>query len=70
MQWGVPFACFVVFGPLLYDLAMHKPYNPRTLPWPALDIAFDFVLSTSVFGYLTGEGSWRKHERDYNHSTR
>ncbi len=65
LSWGVPFAVFVVLGPLLYDAVFHKLYQPHILPWPVADIVFDFALSVLIFGYLMGEDRWRKHERDY-----
>ncbi len=69
VRWGVPFGVVVTFGPLLYDAAMHTSYTPRVFPWPALDIVFGFVFCSALFGYLTGEGAWRKHERDYGQSS-
>ncbi len=70
VRWGLPFGAFVTFGPLLYDAAVHTPYTPHVLPWAALDIAFSFVFCGGLFGYLMGEGAWRKHEREYRGSSR
>ena len=66
---GVPFAVFVVLGPLVYDAAFHKLYLPRCLPWPVADIILDFALSALLWGYLVGEGRWRKNESDYKQSS-
>ena len=66
--WGIPFGAVVTFGPLLYDALAHTSYTPQLLPWPVLNIVFGLVFCGALFGYLVGEGTWRKHERDYEQS--
>jgi hypothetical protein len=68
VRHGILFAAFVTFGPLAYGAALHKPYIPLALPWPILDISFNFMFTCLGFGYLLGEGGWRKNEKAYRES--
>ena len=68
IRHGIPFGALMTFGPPLYHAAVHTPYTPHTFPWPLVNIVFDFLFRSAVFGYLMGEWVWRKHERDYGQS--
>src|SRR6266850_2881968 len=65
LRCGVPFGVVVTLGPFVYDLITHQSYIPLLLPWPVWNFVVELVFSISVFGYLFGEGNWRKNERDY-----
>jgi len=68
LREGVPFALVVVGGLVAYDLLTHGHYEGHILPWPAIDLAFNFLTLALVFGYGMGETRWRKNERNFRDS--
>jgi len=59
LRWGVPFGAFMALGQWLWAICTH------VLAPPFWELGSNFVFFTMAFGYLTGEGRWRKCERDY-----
>jgi hypothetical protein len=60
LRWGIPFGLVVTFGPAFYDLLAHS-VTPSV--WR---LAGSFAFFTLGFGYLMGEGEWRRRERSYH----
>jgi len=55
----------VVLLPFLDELATGASHLPRLLPWPVWDALAQFALTALMFGYLFGEGTWRKNESEF-----
>ena len=59
LRSGVPFGLFMAAGTYVWSLLDHSVWSPSAA-------ATSFVIFTLTFGYLTGEGRWRRCERDYH----
>ena len=68
LREGITFALAVVGGLFAYDLLAHGHYEGHILPWPAIDLAFNFIILALVFGYGMGETRWRENEKNYRAS--
>jgi hypothetical protein len=65
--WGVPMCAIQFFGPYFYDALTHNPYQSpyQIFPSPVWSIIFDFAFWIFGFGFLIGEVTWQKREKDY-----
>jgi hypothetical protein len=51
----------------VYHMLKHEAYAPfQIFPSPVLSFIFDLAFWIFGFGYLMGEFTWRKQERDYH----
>jgi hypothetical protein len=53
-------------GAFLYAVIRGESFTLVPIfPWPVANVLFLVMFWIFGFGYLMGEGLWRKHERDY-----
>jgi hypothetical protein len=67
LSWGVPMFAVQLLGPYFYALLLHRPYHgpAQIVPSRVWCLAFDLGLWVFGFGYLMGEFTWRKREKEY-----